>query len=79
VIVFLIWTPPYIICQAYTIIKKAQSLTHCSIAVRRHHDNRTHKGKHYSFRGSVHYHPGRKHGDMQADAGAVTETYVLTP
>ena len=42
-------------------------------AVNRHHDQgKSYKGQHlmgpaYSFRGSVHYHHGGKHGNMQAD------------
>ncbi|MGZ7186066.1 hypothetical protein ACXWN6_09700 [Streptococcus pyogenes] len=48
-------------------------LSHCSIAVMRHHDHRnSYKGKHLSgaglqFRGLVHCHRGEKHGYKQAD------------
>jgi hypothetical protein len=42
--------------------------------VKRHHDqDKSYKGKYeigaglYSFRGSVHYHHGRKYGSLQAD------------
>jgi hypothetical protein len=31
----------------------------------------------YSFRGSVHYHHGRKHGDMQADMELENKLKVL--
>jgi hypothetical protein len=47
-------------------------LVRVSIAVKRQHDqDNSYKGKQlglaYSFRGSVHYHPGGKHGGMQLD------------
>jgi hypothetical protein len=31
----------------------------------------------YSFRGSIHYHPGRKHGSIQANTGLEKELRVL--
>ena len=48
-------------------------LVRVSIAVNRHHDQgNSYKEQHligaaYTFRGSVHYHHGRKHGSVQAD------------
>jgi hypothetical protein len=41
-------------------------LSHCSIAMNRHHDQ-----------GLVHYHPSEQHGDMQADAGTAAESCIL--
>ena len=35
------------------------------------------KGLFYSFKGLIHYHPGRKHANMQADVGEVSENCVL--
>ena len=50
------------------------------IVVKRHHDHsKFYKGKHsnYSFRGSVYYHHGRKHGNVQADMVLEKELWVL--
>ena len=50
------------------------------MAVKRHHDQgNSHKDKllAYSFRGSVYYHHGRKHGSMQADMVLEKELRVL--
>lgn len=57
-------------------------LSYCSLAVTKHHDKAAERrkhliGLHYSFRGSVHSHRGRKHGSRQADMhgpGAVAES-----
>ena len=53
-----------------------------SIAVKRHHDlDNSYKGKQlklsYRFRGLVHYHHDRKHGNMQADMLVEKEGRVL--
>ena len=53
------------------------------IAVKRHHEQGNfHRGEPliglaYSFRGSVHYHYGRKHGSVQADMVLEKELSVL--
>jgi hypothetical protein len=50
------------------------------IVVKRHHDHsKFYKGKHsnYSFRGSVCYHHGMKHGNVQADMVLEKELRVL--
>jgi hypothetical protein len=50
-------------------------LVRVSTAVKRHHDQgNSYKGQQligspYSFRDSVHYYHGRKHGSIQADVG----------
>ena len=58
-------------------------LRYSFIAVKGHHDQcNSYKGKHlirlaYSFRGSVHYHHGGKHGSIQADMMLEKELRVL--
>jgi hypothetical protein len=52
--------------------------------VKRHHEQHNYyKRKHliggsvFIFRGLVYFHHGREHGGMQADTGAVAESYIL--
>jgi hypothetical protein len=58
-------------------------LSQCSIVVMRHHDhNKSGKGKHLigagiQFRSLVHYHPGRKHGNVKAKMVVRKELRVL--
>ena len=56
-------------------------LVRVPIAENRHHDQGiSYKGQHlqaYRFRGSVHFHHGRKHGSVQADTALEKELRVL--
>lgn len=52
--------------------------------MKRHHEQHNYyKRKHliggsvFIFRGLVYFHHGREHGGMQADTGAVAESYIL--
>jgi len=73
------YRPPSSACPSLWIrllLTLTPHLTQCSINVKRHHDHRAlikdtiHLGLAYSFRGLVHCHCGRKHGDPQADTVA---------
>jgi hypothetical protein len=53
-----------------------------SVVLKRHHDQgKSYQGKHliwaHSFRGSVHYHHGGKHGNVQADMVMKKELRIL--
>lgn len=70
--------------NSWQVLRVVVCLGHCSIAVRRHHDQgRTYERKHLvgglagSSRDLVHYHDGREHGGME-HGGEEVESYILT-
>lgn len=76
--------PGEAILEAILTTADTQSNSHCSVAMRRHHDQSNYYKKNtfnwklaYCFRHAVHYHHVRKNCGMQHYVGVVAKNYIL--